>query len=92
MMPLEWIKVANCSKQFETVPVKMVLYEILKPMKDAPCLGADRYQLLEIDGYWLVIHQWVSPQRSHEAYRCFAGEKDAWDYLDMCGIDKPQED
>lgn len=89
-MPQELIKVGACSKHFETIPVVVALDEIIQSSKKSENLGMDRYQLLDIDGYWLVIHQWANDKRAHEKYVCFTTEKDAMDYLDMCGIKKQE--
>lgn len=91
-MPPQSIKVGPCIDVLNVIPVRAVFDGIFQCSSKNIKLGHDRYQLLEIDGYWLIIHEWMDDIRAHQEFICLETERDAWKYLDMCGIDKPGDD
>ena len=91
-MSKQWIKVGACSQQFDVIPVRRVIDSITQASKKSEALGWDRYQVLDIDGYFLVIHEWISDQRGSQEYLCFDTERQAMDYLEMCGVEKRKEE
>jgi hypothetical protein len=91
-MPKQWIKVGACSQQFDVIPVKRIVDTIIPASKKSLALGWDRYQLLDIDGYFLVIHEWVTEGKASQEYVCFESEKQGHDYLEMCGMEKQEQD
>ncbi len=86
-MPKQWIKVGACSQEFDTIPVKKLIDSISQASKKTEALGWDRYQLLDIDGCYLVIHEWMNDKKAFQDYICFDTEKQAMDYLVMCGVE-----
>ena len=90
---LKMLKAGKKQGQFEVVPVREMLDEVVSASAKSPELGVDRYQLLDIDDYWLVVHEWITATKAHQEYICFKTADDAYTYLEMCGIEdkRPKE-
>ena len=70
----------------ETVPVN-VLLEIPDALN--PRFALESIRLIEIDGYYLIsIEQYKRDDTFNKIDICFIRLKDAWHYLEICGVEK----
>lgn len=86
------IRVGRTSQMVETIPVKVVHDMIYEASEFPETVLADRFQILDVDGYFLVIQESLySDKPSQQKFKCFLMESDAWAYLDMFGIERDEE-
>lgn len=88
----EQIKVGVTTMFAETVPVNVIFEELY----DTPGIlngnaMSDRFQLIELDGYYLVIHEIIQDDETKQYFKCFTHKKDAYSFLEMHGIEMEME-
>ena len=83
------IKVGNTTMFATTVPVNVIYDEVYDPPTFPAELVADRFQILELDGYYLVVHEMIYQkiQPAKQEFKCFLGLDDAKSYLKMFGVE-----
>jgi hypothetical protein len=76
-----------------TVPVNTLLDHVYNAPSFPTDLEGDRFQLLEIDDYYLVIHEmlYLEAKPAKQEFKCFTDLDDAKEYLRMFGV-KVDED
>ena len=87
-MTKETLKVGNATWKAQTVPVNKVFDETYGPPSYPAELAGDRFQIVEMDGYYLTVHQLLySDRQAEQEYKCFLSLSDAQEYLKMFGVD-----
>jgi len=84
----EEIKVGCTTIWADTVPVNVLFEELY----DTPGISdghafSDRFQLVEIDDYFLVIHEITHDDETKQHFKCFVNKKDAYSFLEIHGIE-----
>lgn len=87
------ITVGNTTMYATTVPVNIIFDEVYDPPSFPAELLADRFQIMEIDGYYLVIHELIENkvQKARQEFKCFLTLKEAQSYLEMMGVEFGEE-
>lgn len=86
---METLRVGRTIMRNKTVPVEMIFEETSRASDSPPDVIADRFRVLEIDGYYLVIQKTIFRNaEATEDYKSFMSEADAFDYLKELGVER----
>jgi len=90
------VTVGNTTMFAVTIPVNIAFDEIFDAPEGTPNeIVAERFQVLEVDGAYLVIQETIfSDKPSKQEYKAFVMREDAFSYLELFGIehDEKEED
>lgn len=88
------VTVGRTTMYATTVPVNTVFDQIYDPPSFPAELVGDRFQILEIDGYYLVIHEMIynEVKPAKQEFKCFIELDDAKEYLKMFGVEFEEDE
>ena len=87
-MEKQMIKVGATTMYAETIPVKVLVDEVYDMPSTHPDVLADRFQVLFMDGIYLVIREILfDSETCTQEFKAFTSETDAFSYIELFGVE-----